>query len=139
MKAHASSVVREMTRASDEERIAFPDVVEALTEAGVERYHADLVRAEKTYYMPDGASEVVACHSVPPSAPEFSAEGVGAAVRAAQAGAIGYREFCARIAEAGCAGYFVTLTGRRAVYYGRTGDSHTEWFPGAAGSDAVAD
>jgi hypothetical protein len=26
---------------------------------------------------------------------------------------------------------FVSLAGRRAVYYGRTGDEHVEWFPGA--------
>jgi hypothetical protein len=32
---------------------------------------------------------------------------------------------------AGWVGYFVTLAGRRAIYCGRNGDSHTEWFPGA--------
>ncbi len=53
-------------------------------------------------------------------------------MRAVQGGRIRYREFCARIAAAGCVGYFVSIPGRRAVYYGRTADSHTEWFPGAA-------
>ena len=61
----------------------------------------------------------------------FSAAGVDAAVRDIQAGKIQYRAFCARIAEAGCEGYHVSLAGRRAVYYGRTGDCHVEWFPGA--------
>jgi uncharacterized protein YbcV (DUF1398 family) len=60
----------------------------------------------------------------------FSAGGVDAAVRAIQAGKIQYKTFCKRIAEAGCVGYHVSLVGRRAVYYGRTGDSHIEWFPG---------
>ncbi len=43
MDAHVKDVVREMSRASDEERITFPEVVKALMEVQVERYHADLV------------------------------------------------------------------------------------------------
>ena len=31
-----------------------------LMEAGVEWYHADLLRSEKTYYLPDGESHAVA-------------------------------------------------------------------------------
>ena len=62
----------------------------------------------------------------------FSATGVEAAVRAVQAGAIPYRTFCERVVAAGCVGYHVSIVGRRVVYYGRTGDSHVEWFPGAA-------
>ena len=61
----------------------------------------------------------------------FSAEGVEKAVRAIQRQEIAYRKFCRLIADAGCVGYFVSLAGRRAVYYGRTGDEHVEWFPGA--------
>jgi uncharacterized protein YbcV (DUF1398 family) len=61
----------------------------------------------------------------------FSAEGVEKAVRANQRQEIAYREFCRLIAGAGCVGYFVSLAGRRAVYYGRTGDEHVEWFHGA--------
>jgi uncharacterized protein YbcV (DUF1398 family) len=131
MNAQVKDVVREMTEASDEERIIFPDVVDALMKAGVERYHADLVCSTKTYYMPDGSFETVPCHSTDAPASSFSAAGIEAAVRASQTGEIKYREFCRRVALAGCVGYFVTLAGRRAVYYGRGGDSHTEWFPGA--------
>jgi uncharacterized protein YbcV (DUF1398 family) len=130
MDAHVSDVVRECTRASDEARFTFPQVVTKLIEAGVESYHADLVRAEKTYYLPNGDSAVVAsapAEAVP--ARDFSASGVDEAVRAVQAGRIDYKEFCARIAAAGCVGYLVSLAGRRAVYFGRTGDSHVEPFP----------
>ena len=132
MAVHVKEVVRECTVGSDEERVTFPEVVGKLMEAGVERYHADLIRAEKTYYMPDGDSETVAAAAVatrPASA--FSAAGVDAAVRAIQAEAITYKEFCEQIATAGCVGYFVSLPGRRAVYYGRTGENHVEHFPGA--------
>ena len=62
----------------------------------------------------------------------FAANGVAAAVRAIQQKKIGYREFCERIAQAGCVGCMVSLAGRRAVYYGRTGDSYVEPFPAAA-------
>ena len=130
MDANASAVVRECTAGSDEARLTFPQVAMKLIEAGVESYHADLVRAEKTYYLPNGDSEVVASASlrtVP--ARDFSAGGVDAALRAIQAGQIDYKAFCARIAAAGCVGYLVSLAGRRAVYYGRTGACHVEPFP----------
>src|SRR5262245_47773350 len=116
MDAHVKDVVREMTKASDEERITFPEVVAALMKAGVERYHADLVCSTKTYYMPDGSFETVACHPATAAGSSFSASGVEAAVRAIQAQKIRYREFCDHIADAGCVGYFVTLAGRRAIY-----------------------
>jgi len=131
MNEQLKRVVREVTVASDEDRILFPDVVKALTGAGVERYHTDLVAAAKTYYMPDGSFEAVGCQRPPSPAAVFFADGVERAVRAIQRQEIGYPEFCSRIAAAGCVGYFVTLAGRRAVYYGRTCDQYVEWFPGA--------
>lgn len=130
MQAEIIKVVQECTDASDHERVSFPEVVAKLAGAGVERYHADLLRAEKTYYLPSGESQCVHAApivTVPPAA--FTADGVAAAVRAIQRQQIKYREFCERIAQAGCVGYIVSLAGRRAVYYGRTGDSYVEPFP----------
>ncbi len=133
MDTNTKAVMEECSKGSDEERLTFPQVVAKLAEAGVERYHADLCRGDKTYYMPNGESHVVTLKSLATSpAREFSAPDVSATVRAIQAGKIGYREFCARIAAAGCVGYIVTLAGRRAVYYGRTGEEFVEWFPKAA-------
>src|SRR5262249_2567440 len=114
-----------------EERIAFPQVLKALGESGIERYHADLVLGTKTYFMPDGSHEITHSFALSDVAETFVAAGVEQAVRSSQRGEIRYREFCARIAAAGCVGYFVSLAGKRAVYYGRTGDTHVEWFPGA--------
>ena len=62
MDGHVKDVVREMSKASDEERITFPEVMKALMETGVERYHADLVAGRKTYYLPDGDFEEVTVH-----------------------------------------------------------------------------
>lgn len=132
MDSQVKDVVEECTRISDEERVTFGEVVGRLDAAGVERYHADLLRDDKIYYMPDGSSHRTPNHALAEApAAGFSAEGVEAAVRAIQQGRIKYREFCARIAGAGCVGYIVSLAGRRAVYYGRTGDSHVEPFPAA--------
>src|ERR1700761_8620687 len=121
------TVAIEITRASDEERITFPQVVAALMAAGVERYHMDMMRSERTFYMPDGVSEVVTTHKSPAAAEVFSASEVDAAVRGIQRGKYQYLEFCRRIARAGCVGYHVFISGRRAVYYGRNGDLHVEY------------
>ncbi|TWA85449.1 uncharacterized protein YbcV (DUF1398 family) [Azospirillum brasilense] len=131
MDPRITAVLQECSRASDDERITFPEVVAALAVAGVERYHTDLVRAETTYYFPDGTTErVEVLPSTLAPAVDFSAEGVESAVRAIQAGAIRYGGFRERVLRAGCAGWTVSILGRRVVYYGRSGDSHTEWFPG---------
>lgn len=132
MDAHVKTVVTECTEGSDAGRFTFPQVVDKLTEAGVERYHADLCRLERTYYMPDGGSHVVGtdAHGEKP-ADEFDTRGVVAALREVQARKIDYRTFCDKILVAGCIGYIVSIAGRRAVYFGRTGETYVEVFPGA--------
>jgi uncharacterized protein YbcV (DUF1398 family) len=126
-------IVRDCTAGSDEARLTFSQVVGRLMQAGVERYHADLRRAEKTYYRPDGWSEVVKAAPVAREpAQGFSADGISAAIRAVQAQAIDYKTFCEQIAAAGCVGYLVSIAGRRAVYYGRGGETFVEPFPSPA-------
>jgi uncharacterized protein YbcV (DUF1398 family) len=129
--AELETVLRDCTNGSDAERLSFPQVVGQLMAAGVERYRADLIRHEKTYYMPDGRSQVMNCALIPGEAAlAFSAAGVDSAVRDIQAGRIAYREFCRRVMAAGCVDYIVSISGRRAVYFGRSGESHVEMFPG---------
>jgi uncharacterized protein YbcV (DUF1398 family) len=131
MDNDVKTIVHECTRISDEGRVRFGEVVQKLIGAGVERYHCDLLRSEKIYYLPDGKSERVPNDDIDViPAQDFSAAGVEAAVRAIQAGKIKYKEFCERVMTAGCVGYIVSIAGQRAVYYGRTGDIHVEWFPG---------
>ncbi len=126
-------VLHDASKFSDDGSRNFGEIVGDLMKAGVERYHHDFLRSERTYYLPDGESEVVKNHAIDVTpAPAFSASAVAAAVRDAQSGAIRYKEFSARAMEAGCVAYIVSIAGRRVVYYGRTGDSHVEWFPGAA-------
>jgi uncharacterized protein YbcV (DUF1398 family) len=127
MDDHVKDVVRDMTRASEDERIGFADIVEVLMQAGVERYHADLLAGTKTFYMPDGSFEITQSRAIA-VANDFKGDVVAQAVHAVQQSEIGYRAFRERIAAAGCVGYFVSLAGRRAVYYGRTLAAHVEWF-----------
>lgn len=126
------AVLQECTEASDQERITFGEVVGRLIEADVERYHADLMRAEKIYYMLDGSSHLVASKAIDTRPSDtFSPDGVQAAVRSIQAGKTKYRTFCRQIMEAGCVGYLVSMQGQRAVYYGRSGETYVEPFPGS--------
>lgn len=132
MDSCVRDVMREASRQSDKGSQSFPEIVRQLMAAGVERYHQDFLRSERTYYLPDGQSEVVPNDDVTAvPATYFSAAGMEAAVRAVQAGTIDYKEFCRRAMEAGCVGYIVSIAGKRVVYYGRTGDNHVEYFPGS--------
>ncbi len=133
MQSETRAAIEASVTGSDNGTMTFPQVVGKLIQAGVERYHTDLQRAEKTFYLPDGESVVVRTKAVAGSVvPNFDAGGVEAAVRTIQRGEIDYLEFCERIARAGCASYIVSMSGRRAVYYGRTGEIFVEPFPQAA-------
>jgi uncharacterized protein YbcV (DUF1398 family) len=131
MDANVKAVILDCAKASAEGRIMFGDAVKKLMGVGVERYHVDFMRGEAGYYLPNGDYAVAAMPMHRRPATEFSAVGVEAAVRGAQSGALPYPAFCERAIEAGCVGYLVSMVGRRVVYYGRTGDTHVEWFPGA--------
>ena len=110
--------------------MAFPDVVANLAAVGCEQYHADLLRQEKTYYLPDGDTHVEPLPTGSrPIGQRFSPHAVVAALRSIQAREIDYREFLRRIIDAGCVGYFVYLAGKRTIYLGREGDLYVEYFP----------
>ena len=132
MEAHVKRVMEECTSGSDDGRLTFPQSVKKLIDVGVEQYHADLRRAERTYYLSNDESHVVEAQAIETSpGRDFSAPSVEAAVRAIQANKITYKEFCERIVAAGCVGYLISMPGRRAVYFGRTGESYVEPFPTA--------
>jgi uncharacterized protein YbcV (DUF1398 family) len=132
MNPSTVAVLHECSRRSQEGTITFPEVVGKLIGAHVESYHADLYRREKTYYLPSGESHIEPLEIPSPTVAEgFSADGVEQSIRAIQRGEINYMEFLRRIIAAGCASYFVCITGRRAIYFGRTGDHYVEPFPAA--------
>lgn len=110
----------------------FPAIVGALIDAGFEGYAVDYRRKACAYYLPDGDSiELPLPLDDAPVAAEFLGETVKAAIREAQTGAAGYtyKGFCRKVKAAGCAGYIVSFSGRRVVYFGRTAETHVEYFP----------
>jgi len=111
--------------------VPFPETIRQITEDGVEWYSANLIFGMKTYHGPDLSHHQTPWpgYTAPPIADEFCAESVRAAIRASQAGEIDYRKFLARIADAGVVYYTVHLRGRKAIYFGRHGDSFVEPFP----------
>ena len=130
MNAEQTRVMDECVRGALTGELNFPQIVGRLAAIGVERYHADYSRHEITYYTPDGDSYVApAPHQPHATAVAFSAAAVENAVRQSQRGEHSYAEFVRKTIEAGCVGYFVQITGRRAIYFGRNGDSHVELFP----------
>lgn len=132
MNADAKAAAAQCNAAAQSDTMTFPQIVKALMGAGFEGYLADLRRGTKTYYLPTGESMELPFVSSPVSiAADFDPAAVNDAVREAQRQAPGYtyKGFCAEIAGAGCAGYVVSFSGRRAVYFGRTAETHVEHFP----------
>lgn len=119
--------------AAENDSMAFPDIVGALIAAGFESYAIDYRRATATYYLPDGDSIMLDSHRVDGDvSPHFDTVSLQAAIREAQTQAPGYSYagFSRKAVAAGIAGYIVSFIGRRAVYFGRTGECHVEHFPG---------
>lgn len=132
MNAQQKAVAEKCRAAAYDGAMRFPDIVGALIGAGFEGYAVDYRRHVNIYYLPDGDSVELANEASPgPIAAAFNPQAVTAAVREAQAGApdYTYRGFCAQVKAAGCAGYMVSFSGRRVVYYGRTAETLTELFP----------
>lgn len=132
MNAEQTQVIQGCAKGAWAGEMAFPEIVGRLAQIGVERYHADYSRQETTYYLVDGDSLVVATlHPSGSTATEFSASAVEAAVRQSQQNEHTYQDFIRKTMAAGCVGYFVQITGRRVIYFGRCGEAHVEEFPPA--------
>ena len=127
-----TEAMKQTLEESEAGNMVFPEVVRQLVEAGVESYFADFVSGTHTYYLPDGGTHVEK-RTLPlsPVSAIFSKEGITAAIRGAQTDTVRYPEFVKLAAAAGVAAYWVFLTGRRAVYFGRKGEIHIEEFPGS--------
>ncbi|MDR3376279.1 MAG: DUF1398 family protein [Ancalomicrobiaceae bacterium] len=126
------AIARSCLEAAETNAKSFPEIVGSLMDAGFEGYAVDFRRATATYYLPDGASAELAAQAVAtPVAPSLDGARLQAAIREAQQLVPGYtyRGFCEKAAAAGCAGYVVSFSGRRALYIGRTAETHVELFP----------
>lgn len=130
MDAHRQRVAEACLAASYEGARNFPAILGELAGAGFEGYLVDYRRGRTTYFLPDGDSVDVENQETPGTVEAvFMAEVVEANVRKSQAGTHSYVEFCKAVKAAGCAGYIVSLLGRRVTYFGRTGETHVELMP----------
>jgi uncharacterized protein YbcV (DUF1398 family) len=126
-------LARATLEGSESGAMTFPQTLQLLMEAGFDGYAGDLRRSTRTYYLPSGETiELQTAPTPTPVAESFDASLVREAIREAQQLAPGYtyKGFCVKVAKAGCAGYVVSLLGRRVLYCGRTCETHTEYFPG---------
>lgn len=132
MNDNQRSVAKNCLRGAEDNTMTFPQIVGRLMEEGFEGYAVDFRRATATYYLPSGESIELQTHNMEvPVAPKFDARHIQAAIKEAQMLVPGYayKGFCRKAAAAGCAGYVVSFLGRRALYIGRTAETHVEHFP----------
>lgn len=132
MDARLSEVAEGCLHGAENDSMDFPEIVGKLMEAGFESYAIDFRRATATYYLPDGDSVVLPTHRHhTPIAATLNVAALQAAIGEAQQSApdYTYRGFCEKVMRGGCAGYIVSFSGRRAVYFGRTAETHVEHFP----------
>jgi uncharacterized protein YbcV (DUF1398 family) len=126
------AIARQCLEGAENDTMTFPQIVGTLMEAGFEGYLVDLRLGQATYYLPDGEGLELPTHgSAVAITADFDTGLVQAAIREAQALVSGYtyKGFCDKVKRAGCAGYMVSFSGRRVLYFGRTADTHVEHFP----------
>ncbi|MFD2261262.1 DUF1398 domain-containing protein [Lacibacterium aquatile] len=135
MDAQLIVLARKCLEGSENNSMTFPQIIADLMTAGFESYWIDFRKATATYYLPNGQSVDLPTHgSESPIAPALDASALERAIGEAQRLVPGYtyKGFCVKAKAAGCAGYLVSFSGRRAVYFGRDGVVHTELFPSAS-------
>jgi uncharacterized protein YbcV (DUF1398 family) len=132
MNEQTEMALREVSRGADENRLSFPEGLAKLASVGAEGYLVDFRAQQKTFYLSDGEALSVASKHTPYNvAASFDTVALQEALREAQSAPpdYTYQRFCERATAAGCAGYIVSLLGRRVTYFGRTGETHVELFP----------
>jgi uncharacterized protein YbcV (DUF1398 family) len=133
MDDNKKSVAKACLDGAEANTVTFPQIVGTLMQDGFESYAIDFRRAVATYYLPDGDTIELPTHKVDvPIAASFDVSAIQVAIKDAQQLVPGYtyKGFCTKVALAGCAGYIVSFSGRRALYVGRTAETYVEHFPG---------
>lgn len=132
MDEKLTATARACLDGAENNTMTFPTIVGTLMGAGFEGYAVDFRKSTATYYHPDGKSFDLPLHTIDGAiAAAFDAGSLQAAIGEAQRQVPGYSYmgFCRKAVAAGCAGYMVSFTGRRALYFGRTAETHVEHFP----------
>lgn len=132
MTDEQKAVAQQCKLGAEDDTMTFPEIVGSLMRSGFEGYAVDFRRGAATYYTIDAdLIDLGAAEHHGDCAAGFDIAAVRSAITEAQQLVPGYtyRGFCEKVMSAGCAGYIVSIPGQRAIYYGRTGETHTELFP----------
>lgn len=132
MDARLTKIAETCLAGAESNAMTFPQILGTLGSEGFEGYNVDFRRGTATYYRGDGDSvDLPLNRPATPVAAAFDAGAVQAAIREAQRLVSGYTYagFCDKVTAAGCAGYIVSMLGRRVLYFGRTAETHVERFP----------
>ena len=133
MDSKHQDIARQCLEGAESGTMTFPETVGTLTAGAFDGYLVDLRLSKAIYYLQDGRGlDLPTQLSSVAVATQFNVDVVETAIREAQALVPGYRykRFCDKVKRAGCAGYLVSFLGRRVLYFGRTGETHSEYFPG---------
>jgi uncharacterized protein YbcV (DUF1398 family) len=117
---------------SEANTLTFPEGVKMIAAAGFKGYLVDYRTGIRTYHHSNG--EVFTFQGlVYPPVDAFDGVVVKTAIKEAQLMVPGYtyQGFCRKVTEnGGAAGYLVSIVGKRVLYFGADGETHTEYFPG---------
>lgn len=128
-----ADAVSSLAKATLDGSLPFPQIVGELIAQDVEYYHVDYASKSFTFYSAAGStiSAPLLFDGLPSISQDWDATALKEAIIDSQQNGQKFRQFCARAMVAGVQGYFAFLRGKRVTYFGRTGDQHVEWFPGA--------
>lgn len=132
MEQNQIEISKNCLSGAENDTLNFPQIVGNLIAAGFESYIIDFRLSKAFYFLPNGEAVSLDTHKIPEKiGKDFDVETIKSAIKEAQQQVDGYtyKGFCAKIMKAGCFGYIVSFVGKRAVYFGRTGETHVEHFP----------
>jgi uncharacterized protein YbcV (DUF1398 family) len=112
--------------------LTFPEGVKLIAAAGFNGYLVDYRAGTRTYHHSNGETFTFQGPAYPP-VDAFDRGVVRGAIKEAQQLVPGYtyQGFCRKVTErGGSAGYLVSIVGKRVLYFGVNGETHTEYFPG---------
>jgi len=133
MNAQQTAIAENCLIGAAKATMSFPEIVSALVEQGFDGYLVDYRRNTTTYFLPDGAS-LMLDNSHPAGVlvtETFDEPGLVAQIKWAQSNAAdySYAAFSDNVRRCGCAGYIVSVPGKRVLYFGRTAETHVESMP----------
>lgn len=132
MDAQQKTIAQKCLDGAYDNTLSFPEALKMLMEAGFEGYHVDYRLNTRVYYLPSGETLLLTNPQGHGSIEtQFNQPEIVAAIKWAQLNPPGYNylDFNRKVTANGCAGYIVSILGRRVLYFGRTAETHVEHFP----------